>query len=92
MLRLTEIKLPLDHSGGDLDAAIRGRLGLKPGALLRYTIFRRGYDARKPSRILFIYTLDVEVEGEAALLAKNIKHVGPAPAAKRWLSRTVKVE
>jgi uncharacterized FAD-dependent dehydrogenase len=79
MLRLTEIKLPLDHSEDDLQAAIRQRLDLRPDVRLRYTLFRRGYDARKPSRILFIYTLDVEVENEAALLARNIKHVGPAP-------------
>jgi uncharacterized protein len=79
MLRLTEIKLPLDHSEDDLQAAIRERLDLKPGAPLRYTIFRRGYDARKPSRILFIYTLDVEADNEAALLQKNLRHVGPAP-------------
>ncbi|HKB59330.1 MAG TPA: NAD(P)/FAD-dependent oxidoreductase [Gallionellaceae bacterium] len=79
MLRLTEIKLPLDHSEDDLQAAIRQRLGLGPGVPLSYALFRRGYDARKPSRILFIYTVDVEVENEAALLARNIKHVGPAP-------------
>ena len=79
MLRLTEIKLPLTHSDDDLAAAIRERLGLRADAPVRYTLFRRGYDARKPSRILFIYTLDVEVDDEAALLAKNIKHVAAAP-------------
>jgi uncharacterized FAD-dependent dehydrogenase len=79
MLRLTEIKLPLDHSEADLQAAIRQRLGLAPAAPLRYTIFRRGYDARRPARILFTYTLDVEVQDEAALLQKNLPHVGPAP-------------
>jgi uncharacterized FAD-dependent dehydrogenase len=79
MLRLTEIKLPLEHSEDDLKAAICQRLGIAPAELVNYTLFRRGFDARKPSRILFIYTLDAEVKDEAALLKKNIAHVSPAP-------------
>jgi uncharacterized protein len=67
MIRLTEIRLPLDHPPEALEAAIRARLG---GAAVRgFTIFRRGYDARNPKRIMLAYTLDVEAEGEAALLA-----------------------
>jgi uncharacterized FAD-dependent dehydrogenase len=33
-------------------------------------VFKRGYDARKKTRILLIYTLDIEVKNEAALLEK----------------------
>ncbi|GAB4298717.1 MAG: NAD(P)/FAD-dependent oxidoreductase [Thiohalomonadaceae bacterium] len=46
-------------------------------------VARRGYDARKRGRIVFIYTLDVEVDGEAALLQKfhADPHVNPAPDA-----------
>jgi len=81
MLRLTEIKLPLNHSGDDLTAAILQRLGIAADQLLGHTIFRRGYDARKPANILFIYTLDVEVADEAALLKrlKNTPHLSVAP-------------
>ena len=61
MLRLTEIKLPLDHAEDDLRAAILSRLGIASDALVRYTIFRRAVDARKRSAIHLIYTLDVEV-------------------------------
>ncbi len=72
MLRLTEIKLPLAHSQDDLKAAILKRLGLgvEVSVLLGYTIFRRGYDARKRSAILLIYSLDVEVQDEAELLKR----------------------
>jgi len=81
MLRLTEIKLPLDHSEDDLKAAIRQRLGIAPEELIRYTLFRRGYDARRPARILFIYTLDAEVKNERALVERlqGDKHVSLAP-------------
>ncbi|MGF1696441.1 NAD(P)/FAD-dependent oxidoreductase [Vibrio lamellibrachiae] len=68
MIRLTEIKLPLDHEEEALSAAIIKKLGINPEQLLSFTMFKRGYDARKKSKILLIYTLDVEVENEAALL------------------------
>ena len=78
MLRLTEIKLPLDHSEDDLKAAILSRLGIAADELIGYSIFRRGFDARKPSAILFVYTLEVEVKNEAALLVR-VKNIFPAP-------------
>ncbi len=81
MLRLTDIKLPLDHAEGAIEAAIRAKLGLGKDALRGYTVFRRGYDARKRSAILLIYTLDVDVADEAALLKRHAddKHVQPTP-------------
>jgi hypothetical protein len=79
MLRLTEIKLPLPHSEDDLKTAILKRLGIAADELIGYTLFRRGFDARKPSAILFVYTLDVEVKNEAAPLNRKIPHVATAP-------------
>lgn len=72
MLQLTEIKLPLTHTEEELKAEILKRLGIKNDTLLvSYTIYRRGYDARNPSNIRFIYTLDVEVKNEKHYLNKN---------------------
>ena len=65
MLRLNEIQLPLDHSEADLKTAILARLGVPAGELAGYTVFRRAYDARKKSAIIFIYTIDVELVDEA---------------------------
>ena len=81
MLRLTEIKLPLNHRDDELHAAILKRLNISADDLLNYTVFRRGYDARKPSAISLIYTLDVEVRNEAALLKqlKDTTHIAPSP-------------
>ncbi|MER2540717.1 MAG: NAD(P)/FAD-dependent oxidoreductase [Azonexus sp.] len=70
MLRLTQIKLPLDYNDASLKAAIIDRLGIAPDELLGVTIFRRGYDARKRSNIFFIFTLDVEVKDEATVLKR----------------------
>ena len=68
MLRLTEIKLPLDHAVDAVRMAILARLGLKPDELIGFTVFRRGVDARKRSAIHFTYTLDLETTRETELL------------------------
>jgi len=80
-MRLTELKLPLEHTAGDLRDAILKRLGIASDELIAHTIFRRSHDARKPSAITFIYTLDIEVRDEAALLRRlaGDRHVGPTP-------------
>jgi uncharacterized FAD-dependent dehydrogenase len=79
MLRLTEIRLPLDHPADDLKASILKRLGIVASDLSGYTLFRRGYDARKRNAIVLVYTVDVEVKNETVLLKKNIQHVAIAP-------------
>ena len=81
MLRLTEVKLPLDHAESAIKAAILKRLGVPTDELLSYSIFRRGHDARKKSAIYFVYTLDVELSNEAEVLQRlpDIPHVRPAP-------------
>lgn len=72
MLRLTELKLPLDHAEDELAAAILKRLNIRPHDLVRYAVFRRAADARKRSAIMLTYTLDIEVRNEAALLVPGI--------------------
>ncbi|MBI3546621.1 MAG: NAD(P)/FAD-dependent oxidoreductase [Gammaproteobacteria bacterium] len=81
MLRLTEVRLGLDQPESELKAAILRVLGIPADELLAYRIRRRGYDARKPREVVFVYTLDVEVKNETALLKRlqNNRHVTQAP-------------
>ena len=81
MLRLTEIKLPLDHDEAALPAAIVNKLNISADQLHSFHMFKRGYDARKKTNILLVYTLDIEVDNEAELLArfKDDPHVKVAP-------------
>jgi len=81
MLRLTEVKLPLDHSEDDLRAEARRRLELDEGELTALSVFRRGYDARRRSAIHLVYTLDVGVRDEAALLRRRAgdPRLSPSP-------------
>ena len=81
MIRLTEIRLPLEHAELALRAAVVARLGVADADLLLMTVFKRGYDARKRSAIVFVYTVDCEVSAEASVLARHISdpHVKPSP-------------
>ncbi len=71
MLRLTEIRLPLNHTEGALKVAILEQLGIPAEDLLSYSIARSGHDARKPKAIIAVYTVDVEVKNEAAMLKRQ---------------------
>ncbi|MEQ1597166.1 MAG: NAD(P)/FAD-dependent oxidoreductase [Casimicrobium sp.] len=74
MLRINELKLPLNHVEAALPAAIIARLGIKPFELIRFTVFRRGYDSRKKAEIQLVYTLDVELrEGYELAVFKRFK-------------------
>jgi uncharacterized FAD-dependent dehydrogenase len=84
MLRLSEIKLPLDHPESVLEAAVRARLaelGVGEDGLIRYTVFRRAHDARKRADIKLTYIVDVEVKDEAAALKRltDVPHCGVTP-------------
>jgi hypothetical protein len=81
MLRLTELKLPLDHPADALRAAILQRLELKDDELLSVSIFKRSHDARKKHALLLIYAVDIEVRNEAALLKKfrTDRQLAPTP-------------
>ncbi len=70
MLRITELKLPLEHSETELVNAITKRLAIEATDLISHSIFRQGYDARKKSAILTVYTIDAEVKAESAVLAR----------------------
>ena len=82
MLRITELKLPLDHPDEALREAIVQRLGIRDEQLLSFNLFKRSYDARKKnSEVLFIYTLDLEASNEAELLRtfEDDRNIGVAP-------------
>jgi len=65
MLRLTDIKLPLDHRPEALKAAILKKLKLPAEAVLDWRIFKRAHDARNKNAIAYIYTVDVVLKDES---------------------------
>ncbi|ROU06290.1 NAD(P)/FAD-dependent oxidoreductase [Lysobacter enzymogenes] len=70
MLRLTDLKLPLDHPEAALREAIVARLGIAADELTGYTVAKRSYDARRRGAIVLIYSVDVETPREADILRR----------------------
>jgi len=81
MLRLTEVKLPLDHAEAEIENAILKKLRISATDLVSFTIFKRSYDARKKSEILLVYILDIETTQNRQILDRCQKdpHVMPTP-------------
>lgn len=95
MLRLTDVKLPLDHTDEDLQAAVLQKLKISQKELIGFSVFRRSYDARKRDAISLVYTLDVETPRQKQLLKQfkqnnrvglppdtSYRHVTQAPATQ----------
>ncbi|MEI9886553.1 MAG: NAD(P)/FAD-dependent oxidoreductase [Rhizomicrobium sp.] len=81
MLRVSEIRLPLDHGPEALKAAVLKKLKIGAGGLKHFQVFKRGHDARKKNAIVYVYSVDAEIADEAAVLKRLGKdpHVQPAP-------------
>ena len=83
MLRLTELKLPLDHTEQALPALIVQTLGLALCDVRSHGVYKRSYDARKRV-LLLVYIVDVELSDsalETAVLQRlaGNPHVRPTP-------------
>ena len=76
MIRLTELKLPLEHAADALPALIAQTLGLTPEAISRFTIYKRSFDARKAD-LLQVYIVDVEI---APTLGTDVSSLPPEGA------------
>jgi uncharacterized protein len=84
MLRITELRLPLDHADDALRPAVLSRLGLTDEQLKALSVFRRAHDARRKTAVLLIYTVDCELApgvDQAAVLTRfaGDPHVRLAP-------------
>ncbi len=71
MIRIHELRLPIDHVPEDLERAICKLFGIPSGDLMGVEIFKRSHDARKNSALTLIYTLDVSVRNEEAVLKRH---------------------
>ena len=82
MLRLTELKLPLDHAPEALPALIAQTLGVSVAELGPVQIYKRSHDARKAQlRLVYIVHVALAPQLEQQVLARigPHPHIGPAP-------------
>ncbi len=81
MLRLTDIKLPLNHQPEELKQTVLDKLQIIDEQLVNFSVFKRGYDARRKNSIILMYTLEVETTINDELLEKfcDDNHVKQSP-------------
>ena len=71
MLRLSELRLELDHTEDDLEQAVLRCLRVPREQLISHQLVKQSIDARRRDRIRIIYSVDVQVRGEKALLRRR---------------------
>ena len=93
MLRITELKLPLNHSIDDLKSTVLYRLNINLDEFIECHIFRQGHDARKRNDIQMVYTVDVELRNEAQILAKFTDdiHIRQTPDTEYHLPKNISI-
>ena len=91
MIRITELRLAVDHAPSELEDAILKRLAISAKDLLAFSVFKRSYDARKNTALSFIYTIDVSVKEEEAVLKRyaHDEHVRPSPDTSYHFERSL---
>ena len=81
MIRLTELRFPLDYADESVAPEILRALGIDAAQLLGWTLYRRGFDARNRAQILAVLTVDAQVSDEAQVLARHAgaRNIGARP-------------
>lgn len=72
MIRVFEVRLPLDHAEEAVRAALLERLGIPPDELLAWRVVRRAVDARRKDRIQIVFVLDAQAADQATILARAV--------------------
>lgn len=81
MLRISEIKVGLDSQFSDIEREACKVLKIKKESLLKTEIFRRSVDCRKDD-VHFVYTVDVQVDGDEDRLLDRINSNRVSKCAK----------
>ena len=91
MIRIQQLKLPLEHDHYTIENKIRHVLGLSADQEFTYEIIKRSVDARKKPQLTYVYTVDVAISGEGKLvkklhkpniqLAQRVRYHFPKPGA-----------
>lgn len=81
MIRITQLKLPIEHKKQDIQKKAAKLLRVLEDQIENIQIIRQSLDARHKNELLFVYTVDLSVKKEAAVVKKarnkNITLVEP---------------
>lgn len=72
MIKINQLKLPVDHSEEDLTTKIKRELKLGKNDIFIYKVLKRSLDARKKPELFYVYSIQVELVDEDRVL-KRVK-------------------
>ena len=70
MIRIGNLSLPVDGRPEDLARRAARALGVRPGALGELAVVRQSIDARDKGDVRWVYTVEVSMPGEEALVRR----------------------
>ena len=70
MIRVTSLRLPLEHTEADLRLAIAERLGIAESDITAHAVVKRSQDSRRRNAIKRVYIVDCETPREDEVLAR----------------------
>ena len=79
MLRIRQIKLPIDHNKNELKSKIAQKLNIKPNEIINFKINKQSIDARDKNNLMYIYEIDANIKNEKHLLNKHSKDILKTP-------------
>lgn len=99
MIRINQIKVPLEHTLADVIHKAAAILRIAPENILSWQIRKKSIDARKKPDIMIIYTLDISVASQENILKRcrnkqvqavtEVKYKFPSNGEQRLDSRPV---
>lgn len=101
MIRIQQIKVPLNHTEIDIQKKILKLLRISPEALVHFKIVKQSIDARKKEDVCYVYTIDAHVKKEERLMkqmknpnisfVKEKKYSFPIAGTQQYKNRPVVV-
>ncbi len=73
-IKITNIKLPIDHDEKTLLEAVEKKLRVPAKNIKKQTIVKRSLDARKKDKIFFVYQLEVNLLTDEVKVVNRINH------------------
>ena len=70
MIRINQLKLPIEHTEDSLKGKVSQVLRIAPDKIKSMKIVKQSVDARKKDRIMFIYSIDIATDREEDIVHK----------------------
>lgn len=75
LIKLQQIKMPLEHNEEDLINKITKMLKISEKDIIKYTLLKKSYDARKKDDIKIVYTVKVKMKALPVFKVINGKNI-----------------